>query len=253
MNTIERRFVSLATARTRIERRSVAPTGEDAAFLIGYASVFNEWTTLYESPSWVWREVVRPGAFSAALAERQDVRSLFNHDPNFVLGRTTSGTLALQQTDLGLLQETRLSGTPTIRDLVEVPVGRGDISGQSFGFLPRNDGSQTIVETGRSDGKVIVRRSGERITEWEQGGTLYTERELLAADLVDVSVVTYPAYTGTSVALRGADQDFVALERVFRERFEALRANQPDRGVEAEQRSRRARVRLRLASTLFRD
>lgn len=174
------------------------------SYLIGYASVFDQWTTLYEDDSLLWREVVRRGAFAAAIAERQDVRSLFNHDRNFVLGRTTSGTLSLRETDRGLHQETLLADTQLVRDMVLTPIQRGDITGMSFGFTPRNKGTgQNTNESG--DGKTVIKRGGERITIREENSRIVYERELLSADLFDVSPVTYPAYPGTSVGLRHED------------------------------------------------
>jgi HK97 family phage prohead protease len=186
----------------KVETRTL--DGTSAAYLVGYASVNNEWTTLMEFPGYRMREIVRPGAFTAALAERQDVRSLFNHDPNFVLGRTASGTLSLRELDRGLYQETRLSGSQMVQDLVVTPVSRGDITGQSFAFLPRNEGGgQTIVEKG--DGTTIIKRAGERITLYEAGDVFCADRELLSADLFDVTIATYPAYQGTSAGLRTSD------------------------------------------------
>jgi uncharacterized protein len=211
MTELRRHFTPGAVS---IEQRA----GENAGtYLVGYASMFDQWATLYESDSWVWREVVRKGAFTSALAERQDVRSLFNHDPNFVLGRTTAGTLSLRELDQGLHQETRLNDSPMIRDLVVGPIQRKDITGMSFGFSVRNKGGgQTTVE--KNDGKVIVKRAGERITEYVQNNQLVTERELLSVDLFDVSPATYPAYTGTSVGLRAAD--FESLEQEARRLFD---------------------------------
>jgi HK97 family phage prohead protease len=242
-NTMTERRIQ-ATPELRIERRAEA-SGQ-TPYLVGYSAVFNEWTTLYESASWVWREIIRPGAFAAAIAERQDVRALLNHDPNFVLGRTTSGTLALSERDKGLLQETKLSASQTVQDLVVMPVERGDISGMSFGFQVRNGNTgQTTVDKG--DGTIIIKRAGERITEYLRGDTLYTDRELLAVDLFDVTVATYPAYTGTSVGLRaGSELDFAAAEREAKQRFEASTLARRDQSRRAPRRDNAER-RLRLA------
>jgi hypothetical protein len=239
--TTERRIQ--AQPELRIERRTEG-TGQ-ATYLTGYASVFNEWTTLFESASWVWREIVRPGAFSAAIAERQDVRALLNHDPNFVLGRTTAGTLSLSERDKGLLQETRLSGAQTIQDLVVVPIERGDISGMSFSFAVRNGNTgQTTVDKG--DGTYIIKRAGERITEYQKGDTLYTDRELLALDIFDVTVATYPAYAGTSVGLRaGGDVDFATAEREAKQLYQDIESSRRSQSRQVASR----RVRLRLAES----
>ena len=191
----ERRF---ASSGTRIERRAV--DGVEVPVLRGHAAVFDQWTTLYEGRYWVWREVIRPGAFATAIAERQDVVGLFNHDANHVLARTASRTLVLEQDDRGLADTMELLDSQTNRDLVIGPVERGDISGQSFAFLARNDGKEVI--TRNDDGTIIVERSGERITLREEKDRTIEEREILSVDLFDVSVVTRPAYGGTDVALR---------------------------------------------------
>ena len=229
----------------RIERR--AEDGQDTPYLIGYASVFDEWTVLYESSSWQWREVVRKGAFSAAIAERQDVRALLNHDANFVMGRSTAGTLSLSERDKGLLQETKLSDSQTINDLVILPVMRGDLTGMSFAFQVRNGNTgQTTVN--RGDGTLIVKRAGERITEYVRDGKLYTDRELLSVDLYDISVATYPRYTGTSVGLRaGSDVDFASAEREAKDRFEGSITSRRDQQRRAATWRNSVAVRLRLA------
>ncbi|MCT7656157.1 HK97 family phage prohead protease [Oceanimonas sp. NS1] len=65
------------------------------------------------------------------------MRALFNHDPNFVLGRTRSGTLALSVDADGLRYEIDPPDTQTVRDLVLAPLARGDITGSSFAFAWR--------------------------------------------------------------------------------------------------------------------
>lgn len=52
-----------------------------------------------------FREVIKPGAFDDVLGD--DVRALFNHDPNFILGRSSAGTLSLSVDDRGLRYENR--------------------------------------------------------------------------------------------------------------------------------------------------
>jgi HK97 family phage portal protein/HK97 family phage prohead protease len=239
--TTERRTQS--APELRIERRSEG-TGQ-AAFLTGYASVFNEWTTLIETSTWVWREIVRPGAFSAALAERQDVRMLLNHDPNFVIGRTASGTLTLSERDKGLLQETRLSDAQMVRDMIVTPIERQDISGMSFSFQVRNGNSgQTVID--RGDGTFITKRGGERIVEYQKGDVRYTDRELLALDLFDVTVATFPAYSATTVGLRaGGDIDFARAEQEARQRFQDIESSRRSQSRQVASR----RVRLRLAES----
>ncbi len=173
--------------------------------IVGHASVFNRWATLVDDRHFRWREVIRPGAFKNAIKERQDVRALFNHDPNFVLGRTKSGTLVLSEDARGLLSETIPPDTQTVRDLVIAPMERGDVDGMSFAFSIRRAATVTITE--RDDGSVVTDSGGERITQRFEGDRLIEDREVLDADLYDVSPVTYPAYDGTSVALRATGSD----------------------------------------------
>jgi uncharacterized protein len=139
--------------------------------LRGHAAVF-------DSPTEIGRftEVVKPGAFRNAIAEGQDVRALFNHDPNHVLGRTRAGTVRLTEDATGLAVEIDPPDTQAARDVLTL-VKRGDVTGMSFAFTPREGGS---------------RRSGD-------------VRELTDLNLYDVSVVTYPAYEAASVALRSLE------------------------------------------------
>lgn len=191
----ERRL--LGTSSVRIERRTEGDATKP--HIIGHASAFDQWTTLYAGSYFVWREVVRPGAFRNAIAERQDVRSLFNHDPNFVLGRTLSNTLILSEDATGLLTDTDPPDTQTIRDLVLAPIDRQDVSGMSFAFTVRRAPESKITI---ANGITVIDNGGERITIREEDGKEIEERELLDLNLFDVSPVTYPAYQQTDVALR---------------------------------------------------
>lgn len=168
---IERRTVTFDGLR--IERRADGDDGSGPGRLVGHAAVF-------DSPSvdlGGFRERILPGAFAATIVN-DDIRALFNHDPNHVLGRNTAGTLKLAEDDTGLQMAVDLPDTQVARDLV-VSIERGDVTQQSFGF-------QTI-----SDEWSMV--DGEEV------------RTLKAVKLFDVSPVTFPAYPQTDIALRGRD------------------------------------------------
>lgn len=141
----------------------------------GYASVFNTETVI----GGLFRERIAPGAFTEAVTQ-DDVRALFNHDPNFVIGRTASGTLTLREDETGLAYDAVPPDTQWARDLM-VSVGRGDISQSSFGFAVEQD-DWTRAE-----------RSGD-----------LPLRTIRKAKLYDVSPVTYPAYESTTTAVRSA-------------------------------------------------
>lgn len=140
----------------------------------GYAAVYRS----YSEDLGDFIEVIEPGFFSEVLHD--DVRSLFNHDPNIVLGRTKSGTLRLEDTPKGLKITNDLPDTQWGRDL-RVSIERGDIDQMSFGFIVKEKG-----DTWTRNGKQVVR----------------TLKRNGCARLVDISPVTYPAYPETSVTAR---------------------------------------------------
>lgn len=140
----------------------------------GYAAVFGEVTQI---GNW-FSEVIQRGAFAESL-KNSDVRAYFDHDRGRVLGRSTSGTLRLSEDTQGLAVEIDLPDTSDGRDVEEL-IKRGDISGMSFGF---------------------------RVTKEQWDETQDPPlRTILAVDLREVSIVSEPAYDGTSIALRSRDE-----------------------------------------------
>jgi HK97 family phage prohead protease len=167
-NQPRRSILSLASLR--------ADAGADgAAKLSGYAAVFDSETVIHDFFGG-YREVVRAGAFTRALSEAQDVRCLVDHIPALVLGRTKSGTLRLTEDETGLRFEVDMPATGPANDLLE-SIRRGDVSGCSFAFDVKQH-RITIADDPKDD-----------------------LRELLDVDLFDVSIVTYPAYSDTSVEI----------------------------------------------------
>src|SRR5947209_7541891 len=91
----------IRTFRASEIRAAAASDNTKVGSLEGYAAVFNsDYEVRFDN--YVFREVIKPGAFTRALKEKQDVRALVNHDDNQVLGRTKSGTLELSQDSTGL-------------------------------------------------------------------------------------------------------------------------------------------------------
>ena len=144
--------------------------GNDDEKIVGYAAVFNS----FSQPIFGFRETIKPGAFKKTIRE-SDVRALINHDPNYVLGRTSSRTLRLSEDEKGLRYIVTPPDTTFARDLV-VSIKRGDITQSSFGFSVVKD-------------------------HWT-GESPNMTRELLEVKLFDVSSVTYPAYLQTEVSVR---------------------------------------------------
>ena len=84
---------------------------DGAMVLRGYAALYNVETVI----AGMFREEIAPGAFDEAVG-RDDVRALFNHDPNYILGRTTAGNLRLSLDEVGLVYEIDIDAED---DLVE--------------------------------------------------------------------------------------------------------------------------------------
>jgi HK97 family phage prohead protease len=176
----ERRFVKGAQVRA---------AGDDAKpALEGYAAVFNEEYVLYEDTGMRWIETIKPGAFARVLRERQDVRCLFNHDPNKVLARTENNTLQMREDNKGLSYDAALDSRTGVAQDVRCFVDRKDVTGCSFSFQVSK---QAWREEESSDGKM----------------TTYTREIEEIGSLYDVGPVTFPAYEGTSVGARSLLQE----------------------------------------------
>lgn len=69
----------------------------------GIAAVFYDGTPNTEYPLWKGTvERIDERAFDNAINKQADVRALFNHDANWLLGRTSNQTLTLRKDDTGL-------------------------------------------------------------------------------------------------------------------------------------------------------
>jgi len=146
-------------------------------YLTGYAATYN----VLSSDLGGFVERVMPGAFTRSLKEGQDVRHLINHDPNLVLGRTKAGTTVLTEDSTGLRFHTLLPEVGYATNLFE-SVRRGDINECSFGF-------------------VAIRQAWIDEPDPADRQRMRSIRELHDVDLFDVSVVTYPAYDGTTAGV----------------------------------------------------
>jgi HK97 family phage prohead protease len=158
--------------RTFTVRDIEARQAEDGTMrMAGYAAVFNE-----ASLPLPFIEKIAPGAFTKTLQETPDVRLLANHE-GLPMARTKNGTMRLYEDETGLYFEAELANTQEARDLYTL-VERGDVDQMSFAFR-------------------VIRQN------WSKDRTERTLTEVSLAD-GDVSIVTYPAYTATSVEAREA-------------------------------------------------
>lgn len=139
--------------------------------LVGYVVPWNSRSQL------IWGEfyeVFAPYAFKDSLATGSDVRALYEHDYRGLLGRTTSRTLQLSEDNTGLHFELDPPETQMGRDLLAL-VGRGDISGMSFGF-----------------------RATKETWDFKQDPCV---RTVTAAELLEITFTATPAYTESDVEI----------------------------------------------------
>lgn len=113
-------------------------------------------------------EFVQPGAFSRTLKDN-NIRALWAHNTQYVLGNSRAGTLTFEDREDGLHFDIEVPNTSWANDLFET-VSRRDAPGVSFGFDVISD-------------------------QWTDLDKDCAKRDLLEVRLYEVSVgVAFPAY-----------------------------------------------------------
>jgi HK97 family phage prohead protease len=149
--------------------------------LRGYAAVFNQLSQDLGG----FREQIAPGAFADALSG--DIRLLVNH-AGLPFARTTTGTLKLSEDKRGLAMDATLDPVdPDVLSLLP-KIRSGNLSQMSFAFTVKPNGENWAMN---DDGVAI--------------------RTLTNVRLFEVSVVTFPAFLGTDVAVRSMQEHFASL------------------------------------------
>lgn len=199
----ETRTVALEVAGLELR----AGEGDQPAQLIGHAAVFDKPTVIADS--WyggLWEESVARGAFKKTIKEA-DIRALWNHDANIVLGRNKAGTLELSEDETGLRVVITPPDNEWGRPVLEA-VRRGDVSGMSIAFQ-------------------VVRDEWTKPDRAKEPKAL-RKRRVLELKLSDVSPVTYPAFPQTDIAARadgepGPEAEDSAEDATLRRAFGAVR------------------------------
>lgn len=186
-HTQEKRFFEV---ETRIDNKA----GKDV--VVGHAAVFN---SLSEDLGG-FREKIMPGAFDDVL--ENDVRAYFNHDPNFLLGRVSAGTLRLGVDEKGLRYELDIPDTTAGRDLKE-NMRIGNITQSSFAFTLGRDGDS-----------------------WERNEEGNDIRIIHKVDrLYDVSPVSLPAYPSADNLALAVRSNFMDKENTRKKQEEDFEMN----------------------------
>lgn len=165
MNELEKRTLTLG----KMEKREA----DGKIYLEGYFARFNEPYKVCEG----WVETITPGAFARYLATEGDVKALWNHNHDLVLGSRANGTLILREDAEGLYGSVEINPKDSAAMDAYARIERGDVSGCSFGFDCLTDAF------------------------YDDDGTYRTViREV--SPLYEVSPCTFPAYPTTSIQAR---------------------------------------------------
>lgn len=169
-----------ARALPRLDLMEARAAGDETAPQItGYGSV-SEQTTTIEGYFTDWDEEVASGAWAESV-KTGDIRSMFNHDTNWLLGRTKSGSLRLSEDDTGLSYEIDIDPDDVNAMSVHAKVARGDVDGSSVWFR-------------------VIRQ------EWtypnEQNELERPKRRILEGQLFETGPVVFPAFEQTTSAAR---------------------------------------------------
>lgn len=139
-------------------------------YIEGEFIVFNQRTELY------------PGTFEQispeAVTDTEDVKALFNHNHDLVLGSTTNNTLLLEKTETGLKGKIEVNENDQDALNAHARILRGDVPGCSFGFYPVDE-------------------------EYNEKERLITVTDM---KLFEVSPCVFPAYKQTSVSARTREE-----------------------------------------------
>ncbi|WP_119792053.1 HK97 family phage prohead protease [Flavobacterium anhuiense] len=174
----ERRFFTSEVRKIVKEQKEGEAEKDALPEIEGYAAKFNSVTVI--GRYWQFEEEILPGAFDDVLDD--DVRCLFNHDPNYVLARSKGGkgSLSLSVDSIGLKYGYKTPNRGYAVDLADA-IGEGDVSESSFAFQV----SEEIWIYGD-----------------ESKGILDKRQIVKFSKLYDVAPVTFPAYQDTEVAQR---------------------------------------------------
>ena len=170
---------------------------EDGKMLVtGYAAVFESLSV----PLWGFREKIRPGAFKNTISKSDNnIRALWNHNRDFVLGSMSNGSLKLAEDDKGLHFELNIADTQMGRDAF-TSIGRRDVDGVSFSFS-------------------AVKQ------EWDETNPQDVIRTLIEVECDEISPTAFPAYEETSVSTRTAKE-------CYAEHRDALKQEQEQKEIE---------------------
>lgn len=172
---------------------------EHGHFLSGRPIVFGQRTDL----GW-YEEVIEPGALDTT--DLKDVRFLVNHNTDMIpLARSRNNNehstmqMSVDADGMGIRVDLDTENNSDARNLYSA-VGRGDITGMSFMFSVDKDS-------------------------WDDADTDHPLRHIRSIRrVIEVSAVTFPAYSSTSIQTRGLSDALDSAKKSLDSERERLRA-----------------------------
>jgi HK97 family phage prohead protease len=155
----------------------------DSVNISGYVNVALRDSRRLPSNKGIFVEQIEPQVFQRALGRNDDVKLLFNHKEDRLLGSQKQGNLTLREDAIGLYAECIVNDPEVVEK-----ARNNELRGWSFGFVSRQDDWDTTTNPQR--------------------------RFIKDLDLLEVSVLSVtPAYTAMSIESRG--EESVIVEQRF--------------------------------------
>lgn len=175
-------------------RKSYLPTkfetreADNKRYIEGYFIVFNKRTELWDG----FFEQVDPDS----IKNLDNVKALYNHNHDIVLGSTKNSTLKLEKDSIGIKGIIEVNEKDQDAVNAYERIKRGDVPGCSFGFFIRD----------------------ENVEELENGEYLAT---LMDIELFEVSPCVFPQYEQTFISAR-KKQAKEACSRAYQAKIQGL-------------------------------
>ena len=175
-NQLEKRFI-----QSTLSVRSVEEGGTTARIIEGLAIPFGKPSLpLSDDKEFEFVEYINEAAFDKVLSDAGlEVMLLYSHDWDAPLARRSAKRLEIKKTPEGIAFTAILPDTTRAQDLIK-DIEAGNIQGNSFGFFPTRE-------------RWFVDENG------------VNTREILEAELYEISPVVMPAYPDTTLAKRSYD------------------------------------------------
>src|SRR4249919_728469 len=117
MEQMQKREKAIRDLKTKFTITRAAEGSNAEKVIEGYFALYEQETELFDGVY----EIITKGAFDNTL--NNDIRALWNHNSQYVLGRSKNGSLEMKADDKGLFGTIKLPNTQYAQDLEELANG----------------------------------------------------------------------------------------------------------------------------------